>query len=131
MSTDKERAEFVQGLRELAAFVERTQCDVPAYHSVNVFVTPDEYRRHARLASWRKYYMSDSYAVLRKAFVADVDFPPVSLDVTTERSGVCRRVVVETRAVPEQIIPAHDEDVIEWVCGESLLDGRPEVRRVR
>lgn len=38
-----------------------------------------------------------------------------------DRDQVCRKVVTGTRTVPEQVIPAHEQDVIEWVCDEPLL----------
>lgn len=44
----------------------------------------------------------------------------------TEREKVCKRIVVGKRQVPQEIVPgriveAHEEDIVEWECGESIL----------
>jgi hypothetical protein len=55
------------------------------------------------------------------------DFGGIKLRAVAWRKNVCERVVVGTREVPEEIIPArlvpaHMEDIVEWKCPESLLE---------
>jgi len=54
-------------------------------------------------------------------FYVSRKFGPHSIDGVTMRDQVCRRIVTGTREIPEEIIPAHDEDIVEWVCDEPLL----------
>jgi hypothetical protein len=111
---DQRRAAFVQGLRDLADFL-TTHPTVPAPYSttMNVFVnTKEEIAAIARLATWGKTY-NENWFSLSKAF------GPVQLDVNTERSTVCRRVVVGKQIVPAR--EAQEVDVVEWVCDEAVL----------
>lgn len=47
-----------------------------------------------------------------------------------DRTKVCRKIVKGTKVVPEKyvpatecrVIPAHEEEIVEWVCPESLMD---------
>src|SRR6185436_6909693 len=109
---DQRRAAFVQGLRDLAAFIEThpgVQC--PRYHTFNVFLnTREEVSQHARQASWEKVY-NDHWFSLRKEFGSDI-----ILDVNADRGTVCRRVVTGTRLIPAQ--EAHVVDEVQWVCDE-------------
>ena len=38
------------------------------------------------------------------------------------RDSVCTRNVVGTRHVPAEVIPAHDEEIVEWDCGSLLAE---------
>lgn len=55
-------------------------------------------------------------------------FGAITFRSISRQDAVCiRRVVgernVPERTIPETIIPAHTEEVREWDCSESLLDG--------
>ena len=48
------------------------------------------------------------------------------INYTTTREAVCRRVVKETKEIPEQYIPgriepARKEEVVEWVCDDGTV----------
>ena len=65
-------------------------------------------------------------------FRLTVELPNATIRFIACRSDVCTRKVVGTRTVPEkvvkateaEIIPEHEEDIVEWECHESLL--KPE-----
>ena len=40
----------------------------------------------------------------------------VTVSYEVNRESVCRKVVTGTKHVEEKIIPAHDEEVVEWEC---------------
>ena len=40
----------------------------------------------------------------------------VTVTYSVDRESVCRKVVTGTKHIEEQIVPAHDEEVTEWVC---------------
>lgn len=58
-------------------------------------------------------------------FLVDVT-DEIQIIFYTARENVCDRVVVGTRMVPEKVVPeqviaAHVEEIVEWVCPESIL----------
>lgn len=64
-----------------------------------------------------------------KKFTSDrVEFLPASfpnLIVSCERNKVCERVVIGTRhvaekVIPERVIPAYTEEIVEWQCKPFL-----------
>lgn len=49
-----------------------------------------------------------------------------SITYRTDREAVCERIVtgtkhIERSVVPEHIVEAHDEEIVEWVCNDALL----------
>lgn len=44
----------------------------------------------------------------------------IGVEANVPREEACRRVVTGTREVPEQVVPAHVEEIVEWEC-EPLL----------
>ena len=121
MTSDKsERERVIDGLREFADFLE-------AYPTVRA----DEQRfmiyaqnrevlaNYARLTTWEKDYGNGDtgYFTLRKRFGSGA-----VLEVFTDRSHVCRRVVTGRRIVPARpAVEEHEEDVVTWECDGSLL----------
>lgn len=127
--------EFVQGLRELADFYEaHPEVKLPSYSSSftvyatswlfsskeeakEVVITAAKAFGHAE-----KVYSQEGFE-LKKEFSGQI-----TLTVQTERSTVCRAVVVGKKRIPSQVIPAEperyiperEEDQVEWKC-ESLL----------
>jgi len=115
-----ERAAFVKGLRELAAFLEaHPTLPLPVAPSLNAFVyTKEAMAAIARTPGvrWEKHAAGDFFA-LRVNFSGEHYY-----DVNVSRSEVCRKVITGTRFVPAQ--EARQEEITEWVCdGEPLLAG--------
>ena len=109
------RSAFIQSLRECADFLEQhPSVHVPRYVTLNVFVnTRDEIADHARATTWEKVY-NDDWFYLRREFGCDL-----SLDITTSRETVCRKVVTGKTLVPAK--PEHEIDVVEWICDDVSL----------
>lgn len=126
-----ERDELVAGLRELADFLDSPRgLELPAL-GVAATAWPQEYdpvtyetvpgrskrimQRAARaLGKADKRHEGHYFSLLRK-------FGPVRLELTTYREQVCEKVIIGTKEVPEVTYPARTEDVVEWVCSDSLL----------
>lgn len=45
----------------------------------------------------------------------------VTLRLSVERALVCERKVVGKKHVPGYVVEAHDEDIVEWTCPDSIL----------
>lgn len=113
-----ERREYVQGLRELAAFLEaHPALPLPFACAQNAFVNDK-----AALASvakcggkWEKDASPD-YFYIRKAFPGGLSY-----DVVISREAVCRKVRTGTRIEPAK--PEQEVETFEWVCDEPLLAG--------
>jgi hypothetical protein len=118
----KERAEFIRGLREFADFLERNrEAPCPLRGMFNVFAeTRERFGELARLIGGRldKVYTDTRWAVLCRRF------GPIRYELNIHREMICERRVVGTKVVPEQVIPTHVEEVVEWECGPMLS---PEV----
>jgi hypothetical protein len=59
-------------------------------------------------------------------FEAVIEVAGFKIAYYTSRENVCTKKVVSKKFVPEVVVPqriiaAHEEDVIEWECGDSLL----------
>lgn len=125
--------EYAAGLRELADWVE-AHPDIAPTEQEAIHV----YHRHTReeaiavlsaLKPCKKEY-KDTIFQLRR------DFGPIILTYVFMRDSVCRKKVIGTKHVEEQYIPpttypgtlikAHDEDIVEWDCGEALLEPDPD-----
>ena len=115
------RAAFVQGLRDLAAFIEsHPGVTCPKYAVMNAFVnTRDEIVANAKAATWEKVYNGEWF-YLHRSFGEDV-----SIDITAERSTVCRKVVTGSKVIKAQ--PERTIETCEWVCEDvSLLASDPK-----
>lgn len=115
--------EYANALRRIADWIE-THPEVPLPSATSLDITAVSGRESlsavARAFGTATKEYSDSLIYLIK------DFGGVSLRVIEWRSNVCKRVVVGKTTVPEkilpaQLIPAHEEDVVEWRCDEPLL----------
>ena len=109
------RAAFIQALRDCAVFLERhPSVHAPRYVNLNVFVnTREDIASHARAATWEKIY-NDDWFYLRREFGNDL-----SLDITTQRDTVCRKVITGTRTVPAT--PEREVEIVEWVCDDVAM----------
>jgi len=109
------REEFINGLREVARFLERhPEMPTPTCPlTVNVFVdTKEELAALARFGPWQKKG-DDNY------FYFTRDIGALSYDVNINRKKICHRVVVGTEVVPAQ--PEKIVEKVQWVCVEPLL----------
>lgn len=61
---------------------------------------------------------SDKYYTHEVILEEDSESKYNNVTVTYEvnRESVCRKVVTGTKHVEEKIVPAHDEEIVEWVC---------------
>lgn len=115
--------DMAAGLRELADWLDENEGALPDSNlselMVNVWCRDkDEFLTAARsLAGRREKIADDHYFTVRRSF------GPVHVDVYTARSEVCRRVVVDRIERAEVVLPAHVEEVVEWVCDEPILAG--------
>lgn len=123
--------EFIEGLRELAAWYENhPNAPVPNSYAMDMTVTnftakPEEIRAIGK-------GVKDYDDVWFRYIVTGERF---KLQFLEYRSQVCTKKVVGTKLVPEQVIeaceaqviPAHEEEVFEWECPGSLLNPEPEV----
>lgn len=116
---DQSRSKYVEGLRSLADFLAEHP-DVPTPNDCLGVVTDK-----AGAVAWARAYPKvekdwlSNYLILR-----GMEFGGLHVEVYTERQAVCRRIVKGTRQVPERIVPAHEEDIVEWECDEPLLAAR-------
>lgn len=110
---ERERAELIQGLRELATFLEtHPEVPTPVYTALNVFVkTREDLSAVARVGSWQKK-SNDQFFWLSRAFAGDPQFPALTLDINVDRQQVCRRVVTGTKVVPAE--PERIVEEVEW-----------------
>lgn len=132
MTTDKQAEiehsrEFVESLRKMADFfAARPELKIPYVSDIYAFVyTKDELVAVARQLGSCEKGASDSFFYLKKTFGC------IQVTWNLNRSQACRKVITGKKlvpeqrieAVPEKVIPAHEEDLYEWHCDEPLLAG--------
>lgn len=129
----KERDELVSGLRDLADFIEEKGLDLPiklprlnlvnyiedswdkSYNAVPG--SAREKMRRAAIACGKAEKKWDRYSLeLIKEFGEHV-----KLTFRTNREQVCEKKVVGFKDIPEQVIEARREEIVEWECRDSLL----------
>lgn len=110
---------FANGLRALADWIDANP-DVVNNPEVTLnvpFWTREKFVEAAKaLGGRREKHVEGSYFTVRRTFGEGVH-----VDVYVAREQVCRKVVTGTRDVTETVIPAHTEEVVEWVCEDSIL----------
>lgn len=118
-------AEFVAGLRAVADFYE-AHPDCPMPYEPDVTVThfeeesPEEAARVGRmLGRFEKDYGPDLFTLSRR-------FNGVRLRFLFYREKVCTKRVVGVEEVPEQVVPAHTREIVEWDCAPILAAGVKE-----
>lgn len=109
-----ERAQALADMRALLDFIEQhPEIAMPTFNTVLVRVnTRDDLAAIARLGSWEKVYNGEYFSLVKQ-------FGTHTLDVFTDRSVVCRKVITGTRTVPATA--EHVEEVTEWVCEDGSL----------
>ena len=107
---------FIKGLRQIADFYE-THPEIPTPYVDKLFAflqTRDQMTEVARAIGTCEKGADDNYFWLRKTFGT------FKVEWNVSRNVACRRVVVGTREVPEQVIAAHTEEIVEWHCDPIL-----------
>lgn len=127
----KDRDELVQGLRDMADFIEARGLELPINHP-NMKLTTwlyDDYGQDRKLTAKQKArrvakklgkaekVFSNNYLDIRR------DFGPVCLEFTVNREKVCERKVVGVKQIEEEVIPAYEIEEVEWVCTDPILRG--------
>lgn len=110
-TTGYERQQVIAGLRDLARFLE-DQPDVKVFPHIGMVVPFKDREEFAvtALALGRAEKKHDShYFSLVRHFG-----PYVRYEAFIACEKVCTRLVVGTRDVVEQVIPAHTEEIVEW-----------------
>ena len=124
-------SEYADGLRHLADWLEaHPEVDAPE-SEISCYGMNDREEAAAVLAACgtcEKKYTDGLFSILKK-------FGPVTLRYVFHRNAVCVKRVVGTKVVPasvvpareEQVIPEHEEEIVEWDCAEPLLKAREAV----
>ena len=132
---------FIRGLRAVADFFEQNpSIPVPKYgpyfsvsgcskeqlqsvleatHKAEKIYSEKSFSLRLEFAPWEAVREMDRYSYK--------DGGETVLTFHAERTEVCDRVVTGKKYVPQQIIPqqvieAHEEDIVEWKCKPLLLD---------
>ena len=110
----EDRQAFIQGLRELADFLETREAVPLPNGFFSRYTFPTDFAAAAKaLGSFEKAPSKDFFGAERK-------FGPITLRVFTDRSAVCTRKVVGTRTIHAE--PERTVEVVEWECNESILE---------
>jgi hypothetical protein len=132
----KERDALVEGLRELADFIEAKGLELPhidaravswvyGYSPKTYQDDPERAKRDMRkaaktLGKAEKNHTGNWFELKRR-------FGPVLLEINTNRQNICERKVVGTREIEEKVIPARTEEIVEWECYDLLsVEIKPE-----
>lgn len=129
MQTDSP-ADYVQGLRDVANFLESHPSLIPPYSGVDIYlsVSSDELRPAMRNLGGqltKKTYGEDLFEVARH-------FGPHKISLNVPREEVCeRKVTVEVEEVEEvdpealaalpKVKVTREVEHVEWICPPSLL----------
>lgn len=121
--TDKNSlAEFVNGLRDLANFLEaHPELGVPSADRYDYFgLEKKDLKKYARAFGVCDKDAFSNYFILRKSF------GPIRLEANWHREQVCKPVVTGTKEVEEKVAVAYEtrmvtKDIVEWQCPKSIL----------
>ncbi len=111
------RESRIADMREVLQFLEESPAiPLPYVGMVNSFAdeTDDVDALARSMAPCKKEVGSGFFSLTR-------DFGSVKLSINFDREQVCERIVVGGKAVPEKIIEAHVEDIVEWKCPDGVL----------
>ena len=120
MSNDldqQERTAVIQGLRDLATFLE-SKPGLPMPYSIAALISVHAHEIPAivrEIGNSVKTF-DEKWAGFKRNFGGNVHY-----EIFTARENVCKRVVVGKRQIPAVTIEAHDQDIVEWDCGGSVF----------
>lgn len=131
---DYQRREYILGLRALADWYEQNPEVVTlADSTLSAFpyyeLDSKEFAaKVARAMMTCEKKVSDGGLLYLKR-----KFHGITLQFLFDRNIVCERRVVGKRQVPAEVIPervieAHEEDIVEWDCGSLLAPTKPDNR---
>jgi hypothetical protein len=112
--------EYAQSLRKVADWFEKHPEVAPPHdanviHLYNVHSRADMERVARNFGSCEKVY--DDYGNFRlQKKVGDI-----TIEAVASRSEICKKKIVGSRVVPEQVVPAHVEEIVEWECFDTPL----------
>lgn len=113
------RALYIKALRELANFLEsREDAVLPVGDAMHAYTSDGEvFKRGVKAIGLmgRKHF--DDWA----NYI--VDFGAIRYVLYTPREAVCKRIVKGTENVPEQVVPAHVKEIVEWECEPWFANG--------
>lgn len=116
-------------LRKIADFCEEyPDFPLPTIYpsSVSFHLEPETAKEFLRsLGSFEKHYYGNFFNATKK-------IDGVTYEFWVARDAVCKRVVKGTRHVeatirPAELIPEHEEELIEWECEEPILADTEDV----
>ena len=112
------RTQTINDVRAMLDFLEANpELELPWFGTFNSFPEPEDIGKVAQMmAPLTKKTKGDAYYVLARKFGV------ISLEANFDHENVCERVVTGTKEIAEKITPAHTEDIVEWVCPDSLLN---------
>lgn len=127
MSNTDQRTAVVDGLRQLADFIEsHPDMPLPTCRG-SIYLWGDDAK--TQLANIATSLGTAAKKADEFYYGLTKDFGPVSLSVKASRENVCERVVVGTKTT-EYLVPPpgvemekriHTEEIVEWVCPPSIL----------
>jgi hypothetical protein len=94
------------------------------WETVNEFAVRSKMRQIAKaLRNATKDYSGHVFRLTKTFGDSRWSKGSVTLDFTSDRNAICRKVVKETKLIPErtEVYPARTEEVVEWVCDDALL----------
>ena len=123
-----ERQDFIDGLRELADIYERKPwLEVPYSSTMWIFTHEAEtfVQQIAAFGNGAKKYVGE-----------DIEFIPniiLDLKVNCKREQICERKVIGKKLVQEkhiaaQVIPEHEEEIVEWECRPVLAAAKAKAQ---
>jgi len=113
----EKRAEKLGAMRSMLDFLEvNPTIPFPVLSGVNAFAYDAD-----SLPDIARAMAPCSKEVAGPFYMLERQFGPLTFTVNFSRGDVCERVVVGSRFVEEKIIPSRTEDVVEWVCPDSIL----------
>jgi hypothetical protein len=122
-------AEFADGLRQIASFFEKhEELPLPDGMSGNWFSFYDWGSNGKELIvnAARAFGTCDKETGGQTCYGVRKDFGAFTVRFLSAKEQVCTKKVIGTRHVeeyfePGRVISAHDEEIVEWECPESLL----------
>jgi hypothetical protein len=111
--------QYADSLRQIADWYE-SHAEIPLPHDANEFGlftihTLDGMETLARAFGACEKDYTEGFFKLKKGF-GEIVFTAYA-----SRDQICKRKVVGTREVPETIIPARTEEIVEWECFDTPL----------
>jgi hypothetical protein len=115
--------EFCKGLRQLADWYEvNPQINKPSY-MLSVYCTTEDKDVAIATAQALRTFKKD---YTQSFFTMSKEFSGITLTFYFSRDEVCTKKVLGTKSVPDRyepgyLVAAHEEEIVEWECPESLL----------